>query len=366
MSLPRAKTQGPNAETIDAAAESSFLKAVLESTADGLLAVGLDGTFTGYNYKFVQMWGLPDELLGKGKHDDAALQHVLDKLKDPERFIARVRELYARIDAVSFDRFELRDGRVFERYSQPQVQDGRIVGRVWSFRDVTERTNAEAARRCSEERLKMALTASQMGVWDWNIATGEVLWGQNIDKILGIAPSETPANLDSYRAIVAAEDLPKVNRLFDDVLGGRTRCYRLEHRVLAPNPSLRWVEVWGHATCDSRGAPLHLYGAILDITTAKDKEQQILRLNRECELKVKERTRQLEEAYHDLEAFSYSVSHDLRAPVRHINAFLEMLIGEHPPLQPDVVKKLELVQVAAQRLTHQHVRRPARVRPAGP
>jgi diguanylate cyclase (GGDEF)-like protein/PAS domain S-box-containing protein len=116
----------------------SLLSATLDSTADGILVVDTEGSISQFNSQFSQMWRLPDKLL-EGRDDGAAVEFVLDQLVRPELFIAKVEELYAQPGAQSDDTLEFKDGRVFERHSRPQQVDGEIVGRVWSFRDVTDR-----------------------------------------------------------------------------------------------------------------------------------------------------------------------------------------------------------------------------------
>lgn len=135
----------------------ALLEATLDSTADGLLVAGLDGQVLACNRRFQELWGLTDTQLAA--RDTLMLQAVREQLKDPRRFLERVLDLYASPTLESFDVLELRDGRVLERFSMPQRQRGVITGRVWSFRDVSSRVQAERER---ERLLREAHEAIQV------------------------------------------------------------------------------------------------------------------------------------------------------------------------------------------------------------
>jgi diguanylate cyclase (GGDEF)-like protein/PAS domain S-box-containing protein len=120
----------------------STLHATLEATADGILVVDGQGKIASFNRRFVEMWRIQDSVIESGV-DDQAVASVLDQLVDPQAFETKVREIYTEPDGESFDMLLLKDGRIFERYSRPQQIAGQSVGRVWSFRDITERKRAE-------------------------------------------------------------------------------------------------------------------------------------------------------------------------------------------------------------------------------
>lgn len=122
----------------------SLLQATLDATDNAILVVNTEGKMVSHNKKFVEMWGIPHEIMET--HDDAkALEFVLDKLVDPEAFMKKIKELYASPEAESHDTLYLKDGRVIERHSRPQVIGSESVGRVWSFGDVTNEKKAEQA-----------------------------------------------------------------------------------------------------------------------------------------------------------------------------------------------------------------------------
>ncbi|MBD2386845.1 putative bifunctional diguanylate cyclase/phosphodiesterase [Cylindrospermum sp. FACHB-282] len=124
----------------------SWQQMTLESTTDGILAVDTQGNIAGFNQKFVQMWCIPELLLESGNYKQA-LRVALKQLKNPRQHLDTVRESYLKPDIQIYDAIAFKDGKVFERYSQPQRIGQKIIGRVWSFRDVTAHKIAEATIR---------------------------------------------------------------------------------------------------------------------------------------------------------------------------------------------------------------------------
>ena len=120
----------------------SLLTATLESTADGILVISNDGRVAGFNDQFLTMWGIPPELM-EGDSDEPVMRLIVEQVADLPAFMARLGELQDNPAAESHDVVDFKDGRTFERYSRPQRVGQNIVGRVWSFRDVTPRRKAQ-------------------------------------------------------------------------------------------------------------------------------------------------------------------------------------------------------------------------------
>jgi diguanylate cyclase (GGDEF)-like protein/PAS domain S-box-containing protein len=120
----------------------SLLQATLDATADGVMVVDTAGQVVSFNQRLIEMWMVPESILTTGNRRKVT-EFVSSQLTDPEEYRARVERVYQDPDAESHDTLEFTDGRVFERVSRPQRVDGDTVGRVWCFRDVTERKRLE-------------------------------------------------------------------------------------------------------------------------------------------------------------------------------------------------------------------------------
>jgi len=115
----------------------SLHKATLESVANGILVVNQNGIVTSYNHKFLEMWDIPSKMISPG-YDEQLLDYISGNLKNPLEFREKIKKLYDNPHEISIDTLEFKDGRVYQRYSQPQIIGNQVTGRVWSFSDQTK------------------------------------------------------------------------------------------------------------------------------------------------------------------------------------------------------------------------------------
>ncbi len=191
----------------------AMLQSTFESTADGLLVVGRQGRVLGYNQKFLQMWHLAPALVAPDSDPWERFQYLADQTTDPEGFKARVLELLDQSpDAAVFDEINLKDGRIFERYSQPQQLNGNIVGRVWSYRDITERYRSELALRQSEAKYRTIFENSQVGMGRTRLGDGLVLEAnQRFADIMGYdSPQELMNQVSTFSFYVDIRDRSRI------------------------------------------------------------------------------------------------------------------------------------------------------------
>jgi len=144
-------------------ASFSLLNASLDATADGIVIADREGNPVKWNRKFMDLWNIPEDLVNikKGRK---ILSYATRQMRHPELFQAGVMDIWHHPEKTSFDQLELLDGRILERYSQPQTSGDEIVGRVWSFRDVTERKQAETTLKLVHERTRSIMESVQSGI----------------------------------------------------------------------------------------------------------------------------------------------------------------------------------------------------------
>jgi len=179
----------------------SMLRATLEATADGILVTDLDGKIVAYNRQFAEMWQIPESILDT-EVEQQVLLLALGQLKHPDEYAAQVREHYDRPEAENRYTFEFIDGRVVERYSKPQRVGDKVVGRVRSFRDITEQRKLEAQLRHSQKMEAIGTLAGGIAHDFNNILTAIIGYGHLLEMKLG---TDDPLRLFVTHILTAAD-----------------------------------------------------------------------------------------------------------------------------------------------------------------
>lgn len=215
-----------------------------------------------------------------------------------------------------------------------------------------ERKRTEEGLRQSEERLRLALRTTRLGTWDWNVLSKTLTWSDNVESIFGLAPGSFKGTYKAFLECIHPEDRDLVSQLVVQAFEQpQTSEWENEYRIVWPDGTIRWLSASGQYFYNETGQLIRMLGTCWDITERKRVNQEIRELNEQLERRVVERTAQLEAANKELEAFSYSVSHDLRAPLRHIDGFSKTLLERYADKLDDKGKHyLQRIRSGTQRM----------------
>lgn len=323
---------------------SHYSRSLIEASLDPLVTISKEGKITDVNEATEKATGISrDRLIGSD---------FSDYFTEPGRARAGYQQVFEKGFVCDYP-LSIRNtsGAVMEVVYNATVfkePDGKVEGIFAAARDITERKHAEEALNRSESRYRSLVTATAQIVWTTN-RDGEVIddmpmWraytGMSHQQLSG------PGWLDS----VHPDDRNRTEQVWTKAWRNRER-YETEYRIRSRDGEYRWFAVRGVPVLENDATVREWVGTCTDITERKIAEEEVHRLNDELEQRVIQRTSQLEAANKELEAFTYSVSHDLRAPLRHISGFSKILSEEFSQsLPPDAQHHVQRIQEGTRRM----------------
>jgi PAS domain S-box-containing protein len=297
-------------------------------------AIDLSGLETGiiyhHNHSFEKLYGYSaGEVNGRSTLPGGL---GILTLEDRARHLA---ELKATGEAKDFEvSLRRKDGSRFPALlSSSLLEIGGERFNISIARDISEAKKAQESLRLSEERLRLsqerlnlALASAGMGAFEWDIQTDQRHWDATARHLLSGDSGQGAESTEAFVGLIHPED----RQLVRNSLGWAKEHgdYQVEYRVVWPDGSVHHLAARGRIFPDDRGRPDRLIGFVLDVTEQRQAEQQLLQLNEDLEGRIHRRTALLETANAELDAFSYSVSHDLRAPLRGIDGFSLALLED--------------------------------------
>ncbi|MCP5159485.1 MAG: PAS domain S-box protein [Gammaproteobacteria bacterium] len=230
-----------------------------------------------------------------------------------------------------------------------ETPEGNLV--LASVADLSQRRQLEQQLQAALERMKLAVDAAGIGIWIWRLADNHLIWDDRMLELYGAPKAlRNDFSYDFWRAHVHPDDVGYVEEKLRQHITG-TGIYDPIFRAIRDDGQIRWIQAAAIVERSQDGQIAQVVGINRDITEEKEAEARILELNTNLERRVEERTAELVTINRELEAFSYSVSHDLRAPLRSVDGFSNILLKSYADQLDDAGRDyLQRMRAAAQRM----------------
>lgn len=276
------------------------LAAIVESTQDAVISINNDGIITSWNKAAQQMYGYKaTEAIG-----NSIYILIPDNLvKEEEQLLKSVRE-GKKLNIYETIRVKKNGEHILISLSISPIKDGhgKVIGASKIARDITAQKVYEKSIKESEERLRVALNAGQIGVWDWDINLNELKWTDKVYEIHDVDQKKFNVTYDTFKELIHPDDRDYTKKKITEALSGNED-FSAEFRIITPKGKVKWVATKAVITYDPTNKPQRMLGATLDITQQKQLEQ-------------------------DKSDFLSMASHELKTPLTSLKMFIDLLFRE--------------------------------------
>jgi PAS domain S-box-containing protein len=319
--------------------EAEFFTTMLRSIGDAVMTTDLDARITYVNpvAEFLTGWS-GSEAEGRVSYDILELRHEVsdEPLTCP---VVRVLRSGKETGYTNHSIVVARDGsrRTISYNAAPlRSSSGDLIGAVLIFHPSASKIEA---LRASDDRLHLLAKATNDAVWDLDLKLGKIWCNDAMTTLFGYTEDEIEDDPGWWLDRIHPQDVESVRHTLEEARAG-SRYWQQEYRFRNRDGSYGYVLERGYVLRDAENCPIRMVGAVMDIIARRDAQEELMRLNDELEILVDKRTEELREANRELESFSFSVSHDLRSPLRTIIASSHLLEEEAPDALNDEAKDL--------------------------
>ena len=373
--IKNGKTWNVELKILTTKGEEKWVRAIGSPVVENGNTIGLEGTFQDIHKEKMQRIANEDLLKKLKKTEDlASIGHWEWKL-DPEKTqwskgLYKIWELDPKITPPSIEDYEkwiheedkalfyktinhglsnkIKFNLTFRAYinkklkyirweGEPIFEKAKLISFFGTVQDVTSQIKTENKVRSLNHRLTLALDASQVGIWEWNLTTNELIWDEHMYNLYGIKEEDFEGAYFAWEKGLYLDDKEKSIDLLKRASRGEIK-FDTEFRVKWPNGAIRYIRALANLNYDNNGKAHKMIGVNWDITNIKNYEKRLIDINKS-----------LERANHELAQFSYRSSHDLKAPLISIRELTKTIIEDIDDNDLDEAKKMPKLSLIKQK-----------------